>query len=243
MKKITSALLATTCFLMLLGNSAAVVEEVIKDPIGDVKNLETNETVDIPCIDIKKVTFYQDGKDVTLTLQVAGKIGREGIQEKYYMYSILIVIETKVGDERKEYDVSYLDMDMGEFAGQKMKYKEGAVLYKGKNISQDVGVYTADTLRASFQLRDGKEKCLSINATTVLMAMNSPLTENISKAGTDRLFYQFPKGTNTNVSANNTQQNNKEKKSKSKTPDVGTAGLLAAIAAAIVFSVLRKNKG
>jgi len=234
------------CSLLIsVGQVSAIVEEkIIQDEVGDVRSSITNQTVDIPCIDIEKVTYYRDGKNVTITLQVAGKLGRAGIEEKYYMYSVAIRLITKLGDEEREYDIMYVDMDFGEMMGEKLKYKEGVVLFEGENISNDVGPVpgTDDKLRAFFQLRDENEKSFSINATTVLMATDkiSLVNGNFSKEGMDTLSYEFPKST---AQVNQTNQTGQDGGKDKKTPDIGITGIIiAVIAVTAILIALRKRR-
>ncbi|MCD6411071.1 MAG: hypothetical protein J7L20_01390 [Thermoplasmata archaeon] len=244
MKRTIPFTIIVCSLLISVGQVTAVEEKIIQDQVGDVKSSMTNQTVDIPCIDIEKVTYYRDGKNVTVTLQVAGKLGRAGIEEKYYMYSVVIGLITKLGDEERKYDIMYVDMDFGEMMGEKMKYKKGVVLFEGKNISNDVGPApgTDDKLRAFFQLKDENEISFSINATTILMATNeiSLVNGNFSKEGMDTLYYEFPKPT---APVNQTNQTGQDGGHDKKTPDIGITGIIiAVIAVTAILIALRKRR-
>jgi len=239
MKKTYMMVALGICILLLIPMASAAETKEIDDETNDVMDYN-NQTIDSPNIDIKKLTYYQDGSTVTFTLQVVGTIDDKSIYE--------IALETDAGDSddstTNQYEIFYTKNPV---YSKEMDIDTGGVVYD-KDLNQipsDFSTPSPDTLRASFNLKNQNEKI------TTIFGLTTIIDETQLLFGFDTLTYEAENNTgnnttpsdnnqtNQNTSSNNSQQNGNSG-GKQNTPGFETIMLLLAVAATVL--VIKKRR-
>ncbi|HID24915.1 MAG TPA: hypothetical protein EYP23_00390 [Thermoplasmata archaeon] len=172
MKKLYLTALFGVCILLLTPVASAAVSQIVIDETNDVKDID-NETLDAPNIDIKKITYYQSGKSVTITLQVSGKIDDESIY--------IMVLDTDAG----EYGIEYTK---NPFYAEYLN--GGLVIFGDEELPSDFSTPSADTLRVAFDLKNADEKYQGLAANTMMIDIAN------EKIGYDEVYSEVSADTN-----------------------------------------------
>jgi len=245
MKKTYMMVALGICILLLIPMASAAETKEIDDETNDVMDYN-NQTIDSPNIDIKKLTYYQDGSTVTFTLQVVGKVDDKSIYE--------IALETDAGDSddstTNQYEIFYTKNPV---YSKEMDIDTGGVVYD-KDLNQipsDFSIPSSGTLRASFNLKNQNEKI------TTIFGLTTIIDETQLLFGFDTLTYEAENNTSNNTSQNNnnttptdnnqTNQNtsngsqqNGNSGGKQNTPGFETIMLLLAVAATVLVIKRRR---
>lgn len=156
MKKILILGLIVCSLLIVSIDSVVAVDETktIVDDQDDViddmmEEVSSSENVDIDNIDIIKLTYSKEGKNVILTLQVAGEIEDRGdigdIDSEFDKDIDLIEYSLALATSTNEYDIYYVNKECQIY----YSYSDG---YDAISPSVD-----NDTLTVSFELQDADE--------------------------------------------------------------------------------------
>jgi len=217
--------------------ATASVQKSQDDPQGDVQGL--TGTVDIPNIDIKKITYAQsDDGSVTITVQVYGNIDQNSI----YM----VTINTTVNGEENIYNAYYTKN--AELAKEFYGSENATALESIEVISSDSSkngeiegtfdVIQSNTLRIQYHLLDPDEYPVTVVAVTMFMDTSS----EIPTLGLDNATLKFsvPDHSHDNQQNNQNNQNNQDNgEKKHGIPGFETVALIAAVSMA---TILRKKK-
>ena len=168
--KYVSILICMVIFTLFLPTAASeTFSETFTDDVNDVTGL--NGTVDAPNADIEQITYYQNGKNVVITLRVVD----EGSIDDKAMYTLVIQTNAADADTKStnEYQIIYTNNPL--YANLSMAVKNfsvGGVVLFGEDYQKIPSQFTKPSkniLRISFDLKNSDEKLLNIGGTTTFM--------------------------------------------------------------------------
>jgi len=216
--------------LLLLMPATASVQKSVDDPQGDVKGM--SGTVDMPDVDIKKVTYAQtDDGSVTITLQVYGSIDPDN---SIYM----VAFNTTNNGEETLYQVLYTkneDLASSMSGGENGSTILATTEHASTIINGTFEILQGNILRIQFKLLNSSE--LPVNLTAIAAFMEISSQTSLKNFGMDyaTMKFELPVAEENNNQQNNNQQNHENKDKKGGIPGFEAAFLIAAISIAILL--------
>ncbi|KAA0009537.1 MAG: hypothetical protein FE037_05570 [Thermoplasmata archaeon] len=225
--KFTGKLAILCAFLLFLMPATASVQKSVDDPQGDVQDMMSG-TVNMPDIDIKKITYWQtDDGSVTITLQVYGSIDSNSI----YM----IVFNTTDNGKETMYNAYYTkNKDLAEMSGFANESGIEALTseYTWVTVNGSFDIPESKVLRLRFNLLNPGESPVNITAMTLFMDISSEIPSTV---GMDYATMEFELPSQNNNQQNNNQQNQGNNNNKNGFPGFEAAFLIAAISIAALL--------
>ncbi|MCD6237372.1 MAG: hypothetical protein J7K13_05415 [Thermoplasmata archaeon] len=230
MKGIYLALSLALSALLILPVSSASISQTFTDDTNDVMNMiYENSTINAPNVDISKITYYQSGKSVVITLEVVGNIDDRSI------YSM--AIETNVGNEDNKSVLTYgISYTRNAQLAEEMGYSVGGVVINDseEEIPSHFSVQNNKKLRVSFDYTNFNEKPVTIDIFTYLY------DETQMRFGLDWAEFNFSTDAGSGTSDDSSSDNGQEDNDSS---DDGIPGFeITVLAVAVSISVLFLRK-
>lgn len=233
MMKLARVILVSCLLMLVLLPASASVQKDTNDPQGDVQGI--SGTVDMPNIDIKKVTYAQsDDGTVTVTIQVYGSIDPNSV----YMATI----NTTRNGEETIYNIYYTKNK--DFVYEWYGSENATELKAIEVISEDINapsmingtfdVLQGNILRIQYNLVNSSEFPITMIAITMFMEYSS----EVPSIGMDNVTLKFELPSQNNDQQNNAQQN-QNKNNKKGFPGFEVVLSIAAVSVAIL---LKKKK-
>jgi len=226
MKGIYLALSLAVSALLILPVSSASISQTFTDDTNDVMNMMyENSTINAPDVDISKITYYQSGKEVVLTIEVAGIIDDD------CFYSVVVETIDKNNISRL-YLIWYTKnpLFIEENTSSKAVFNDS-----GKEIVSYFSIKDNKKLRVSFEYDTLNEKPSLINASTLLY------DEAQMRFGWDLAEFNFStdagSGTSDDSSSDNGQDDNDS--SDNGIPEFEITVLAVTVSISVLF--LRKR--
>ncbi|MCD6237682.1 MAG: hypothetical protein J7K13_07030 [Thermoplasmata archaeon] len=230
MKGIYLALSLAVSALLILPVSSASISQTFTDDTNDVMNmLQENSSINAPNIDISKITYYQSGKSVVITLEVVGNIDDRSIY--------VMAIETNVGNEDNEPVLTYgISYTRNAQLAEEMDYSIGGVVINdsGEEIPSHFSIQNNKKLRISFDYTNFNEKPVTIDVFTYIY------DENQMRFGLDWAEFNFSTDISSGTSDDNSN-NNQENNDSSGNGIPGFEITVLAVAVSISVLFLRKR--
>ena len=226
----------TLIALFVMPVRASSFRQVVEDKKGDVLSALTEEPIDKPEIDIKRLTYYQyESGKVVISLQVHGKIDQTCVYQ--------ILFNTTDGKTEAFYWIFYTK---NPFMMEEELNPPFVVMKKGEKEETltDDDIFTIineNTLRVTFSLFDHDEKVVSIIGQT----FNMPVSESDINVdiGTDNITF-YNEGWEGQQEGD--QETNSEGSSQSSGrggfPGFGVSLLMIAIAVFLMVILMKKKK-